>query len=130
MYVHSAAYRSSFNNSLHFKKGFCFTLVAEIRSGMQSNPSSGTRPLARGGVCLWINVEIACEPSKWSIKATVDGTAWGLWDATVALARVGREGREVPGVYLCECTKYIEENSIMFSTCYLTGSFVNCYRQP
>jgi len=43
---------------------------------------------------------LACEPSKWSIKAAVEATGWVLWDATVTLARVGRVGWEIPVVYL------------------------------
>ena len=45
---------------------------------------------------------LAYEFSKWSMKATVEA-AWDLWDATVALARVGREGREVPVGGECLC---------------------------
>ena len=75
-------------------------LVAETHPGI--HPSSGTCPLARGGICFWVDVVLACELSKWSIKATVEVTSWVLWDATVTLAKVVWEGGEIPVVYLCE----------------------------
>jgi len=39
---------------------------------------------------------LASEPSKWSIKAAVEATAFFLWDTTVTLARMGRVGWEIP----------------------------------
>jgi len=56
MYVCSAAYNQRNQVSVIqyiTKIVFCADkLTAETHPGMQSNPSSGTCPLARGGFCL------------------------------------------------------------------------------
>ena len=111
--------KSSFRNSIIIEEMFCADkLVAETHPGI--HPSSGTCPLARGGFCLEVNIELAWEPSKWSIKAAVEATSWVLWDAAVTLARVGRVGWEIPVVYLYDrLYVYKVGDSIMICSMYI-----------
>ena len=65
---------------------------------LATSPSiSRTRPLARLSMCAGVNVELACELSKWCQCSAVEFTAWVLFNTAITPARNSGIGWEITG---------------------------------